>query len=76
MRSKLGNLMAEVEVSLVETVARLEQAERALLYVGVLDLERRMQTLHDALALVAETCVERVSRPDEHPGTRPWRTYG
>jgi hypothetical protein len=50
--------MTELEVSLVETVARLEQAEMALLYVGVLDLERRMEALHDALAFVAETGAE------------------
>jgi len=47
--------MTELEVSLVETVARLEQAEIALLYVGVLDLESRMEALHDATAFVAET---------------------
>lgn len=51
--------MIDLEVSLVETVARLEQAETDLLYVGVLDLEHRIDALHDALASVAETIAER-----------------
>ena len=55
MASELRDLMANVEVSLVETVGRLKQAEMGLLYVGVLDLEARIGALHDALAFVAES---------------------
>lgn len=55
MASELRDLMANLELSLVETAGRLEQAEMDLLYVGVLDLERRIGALHDALAFVAES---------------------
>ena len=54
MASELRDLMANLELSLVDTVGRLEQAEMDLLYVGVLDLETRIAALHDALALVAD----------------------
>jgi len=47
--------MAELEISIVEAVDRLNQAEMDLLYVGVLDLEQRIDALHDAFALVAES---------------------
>jgi hypothetical protein len=59
MPSELQDLMTDLEVSLIETVARLEQAEMDLLYVGVLDLEQRIEALHDALACVAETLADR-----------------
>ena len=58
MASELQDLMSDVEVSLVETVARLEQAEMDLLYVGVLDLEQRVEALHDTLACVADSIAE------------------
>lgn len=50
--------MTDVEVSLVETVGRLERAETDLLLVGVLDLERRIEALHHALASLADTIAE------------------
>ena len=59
MTSELRDLMAKLELSLVDTVDRLEQAEFDLLYVGVLDLEQRIEALHDALAFVAEGIAER-----------------
>ena len=55
MASELRDLMANLELSLVDTVGRLEQAEMDLLYVGVLDLEARIGALHDALAFVADS---------------------
>ena len=55
--------MIDLEVSLVETVARVEQAEMDLLYVGVLDLEARIEALHDALASVADTIAQRRPLP-------------
>jgi hypothetical protein len=58
MASELQDLMSDLEVSLVETVARLDQEEMALLYVGVLDLEQRVEALHDALASVADSVAE------------------
>jgi hypothetical protein len=58
MSSDLQDLMTEIEVSLVETVARLERTEMDLLYVGVLDLEQRIEALHDVLASVADTIAE------------------
>ena len=51
--------MTELELSLVETVDRLERAEMDLLYVGVLALEQRIEALHDALASVADTIADR-----------------
>jgi hypothetical protein len=58
MASELQHLMGDLEVSLVETVARVEQAEMDLLYVDVLDLEQRVEALHDALASVAASIAE------------------
>ena len=58
MASELQDLMSDLEVSLVDTVARLEQAEMDLLFVGVVDLEQRVEALHDALASVAENIAE------------------
>lgn len=55
--------MADLEVALVETVGRLEQAEMDLLYVAVLDLEQRIETLHDALAFIADSIAEEVPSP-------------
>ena len=62
MASELQDLLGDLEVSLVEAVARLGQAERGLLYVGVLDLEQRVEALHDALAAVADNIAERSLR--------------
>ena len=59
MANPLKDLMANLELSLVETVDRLEQAEMHLLYVGVLDLEQRIAALHDALAFVADGVADR-----------------
>ena len=51
--------MSDLEVSLVETVARLEQAERELLLVEVAEIEQRIEGLHDALASVADSLAQR-----------------
>jgi hypothetical protein len=59
MPNDLQALMTDLEVSLVATVARVEQAEMHLLYVDVLDLEQRIETLHNALACVADSIAER-----------------
>ena len=58
MASELQDLMGELELSLVDTVARLEQTETDLLYTGVLDLERRIDALHNAMAAVADRIAE------------------
>jgi hypothetical protein len=55
MSRDLQELIADLEVSIVDAVDRLNQAEMDLLYVGVLDLEQRIDSLHDAFALVAES---------------------
>ena len=55
MSTDLQDLIADVEVSIVEAVDRLSQAEAGLFYVDVLDMEQRVHALHDALALVAES---------------------
>ena len=62
MASELRDLMSDVEVSLVDTVARLEQAEMDLLFAGVVDLEQRVEALHDALASVADSIAEESRR--------------
>ena len=59
MANELQDLMADLELSLVETVGRLEQAEMHLLYVGVLDLEQRVAALHEALAFAADGIADR-----------------
>ena len=55
MSRDLQDLIADLEISIVDAVDRLNQAEMDLLYVGVLDLEQRIDALHDAFALVAES---------------------
>ena len=55
MSTDLRDLMADLEVSIVDAVDRLNHAEMGLLYVGVLDMEQRVHALHDALALVADS---------------------
>jgi hypothetical protein len=54
MPSELQDLIADLEVSIVDTVERINDAELNLLYVAVLDLEQRVETLYDALAMVAD----------------------
>jgi hypothetical protein len=63
MPNELQDLMTDLEVSLVATVARVEQAEMHLLFAGVLDLEQRIEALHDALACVADSIAERTLLP-------------
>ena len=59
MPRELQDLANDLEVSIVDTINRLEQAEMDLLYVGVLDLEQRIEALHDALAYVADSIADR-----------------
>ena len=59
MPKELLDLMTDLELSLVSTVARVSEAEMRLLYVEVLDLEQRIDALHDALACVADSIAER-----------------
>ncbi len=54
MPSELQDLIADLELSIVDTVEPINDAELNLLYVGVLDLEQRIAALHDALAMVAD----------------------
>ncbi|MGH9040998.1 MAG: hypothetical protein ACRDZ3_12280 [Acidimicrobiia bacterium] len=54
MPTELQELINDLEVSIVDTVDRINDAELNLLYVAVLDLEQRIETLHDALAMVAD----------------------
>ncbi len=54
MPTELQELIADLEISIVDTVDRINDAEFNLLYVAVLDLEQRIETLHDALAMVAD----------------------
>jgi hypothetical protein len=58
MANELRDIMAQLALSLVETVARLEQAEMDLLYVGVPEVEQRIEALHDALAFVGDSIGE------------------
>jgi hypothetical protein len=48
----LSDLIAELEVSVVDTVDRLNDAELNLLYVEMLDVGQRVAALRDALGLV------------------------
>ena len=43
----------EVEVSITDAVDSLDQPQTAQLYAEVLDLEQRLDALHDALAVLA-----------------------
>jgi len=52
--AELLDLISDIELLLVDTVAQLEQAETDRLFVAVLELEHRVGALHDALAFVAE----------------------
>ena len=63
MADQLRDVMAQLELSLIDTVARLERAEMELLYVGVLDLEQRLEALHDALTFVAENIADGTPSP-------------
>jgi hypothetical protein len=50
--SDLERFIADVEVSIVDRVGSLRDDEAALLYVGVLDVEQRLDALRDALVLL------------------------
>ena len=54
MHGELQELIGDIEVLLVDTVARLDQAETDRFLVGVLELEQRVDALHGALAFVAD----------------------
>ncbi|MGH9036573.1 MAG: hypothetical protein ACRD0O_12495 [Acidimicrobiia bacterium] len=54
MPTELQELIADLEVSIVDTMERMNEAELNLLYVGVLDLEQRIEALYDGLAMVAD----------------------
>jgi hypothetical protein len=66
MAEHVRDVMAQLELSLVDTVARLEQAEMELLYVGVLELEQRIESLHEALAYVADSLADEASASVNH----------
>jgi hypothetical protein len=50
--SDLERFITDVEVSIVDRVDSLRDDEAALLYVGVLDAEQRLDALRDALVLL------------------------
>jgi primosomal protein N'' len=52
--SPLEDMMAGLEIQLVQSVHRAEQAEKARLYTEVLELEQRIERLHTALAIIAD----------------------
>ncbi|MDQ3946224.1 MAG: hypothetical protein M3357_13940 [Actinomycetota bacterium] len=54
MPSPMQDLIAEFEIRLVNTVERLNEAELKLYYTEVLELEERVERLHDTLAFVAD----------------------
>jgi len=45
--------IAEVEVSIIDSVDSMDDDEAALLYAGILDAEQRLEALQDALSLLA-----------------------
>ncbi|MGH8991061.1 MAG: hypothetical protein ACRDYV_06330 [Acidimicrobiia bacterium] len=67
MPTELQELINDLEISIIDTVEQIDEAELALLYVGVLDLEQRMAALHDALAMVAD----RIAIDGPRSRTRP-----
>jgi hypothetical protein len=52
--SPLEDLIAGLEIQLVQSVHRAGQAEKAGLYTEVLELEQRIDRLHTALAVIAD----------------------
>jgi hypothetical protein len=54
MTSPLEDLIAGLELQLVQTVARLYDAQMSRRYVEVMELEERIDRLHAALAIAAE----------------------
>lgn len=54
MTTPLQDLIADLEIRIVETVDRLNDAEMDLYYLEVLELEQRMEQLHETLAFVAD----------------------
>jgi hypothetical protein len=51
--SELEQFISDVEVSIVDSVDSLGEQEAAVLYAGVLDFEKRLDALRDALTLMA-----------------------
>ena len=51
--SELEQFINDVEVSIADSVDSLGNEEAAVLYAGVLDFERRLDALRDALTLLA-----------------------
>jgi hypothetical protein len=51
--SPLEEFIAEVEVTIVDSVDTMSDDQAALLYAGVLDFEQRLDALRDALDLIA-----------------------
>ncbi len=52
--SPLEDMMAGLEIQLVQSVQRAGQAEKARRYTEVLEMEQRIERLHAALAILAE----------------------
>lgn len=51
--SPFEEFIDEVEVSITDAVDSLDEAESARLYAEVLNLEQRLETLRDALTVLA-----------------------
>jgi hypothetical protein len=51
--SPLEEFIAEVEVTITDSVDAMDDDEAALLYAGILDAEQRLDALRDALTLLA-----------------------
>jgi len=54
MSTPMQDLIAELEVRLVNTVEQANQAELERYYAEVLEFEERVERLHDTLAFVAD----------------------
>ena len=54
MSTHMLDLIAELEIRLVNTVERLNEAELKRYYAEVLEFEERVERLHDTLAFVAD----------------------
>ena len=78
MTGELRDLMAKLELSLVETVAHLDDAKADRLLVAARNLERRIEAFRDAPAFVANIAAEGSSidppaRSVSPPPDSPWR---
>jgi hypothetical protein len=51
--SPFEEFIAEVEVTICDSVESMDDDEAALLYAGVLNAEQRLDALRDALTLLA-----------------------